>query len=163
MDSAATAQTPQAQAPQQVKESSSARVSVLDPDFILAFGLALILDLLSYIFLALDGGVVAAAVNIVLGGILIVWMTWRGKRLDEAKQQYQEAVQTAQQGREGLRRKRQQATAKRSAKRASRTVTKKTSRRLLRRAIFLYIGTSIPIINLIPFWVPGVILMLREK
>ena len=132
-------------------------VSIFDPDF-LAFALPLagFLDLLSYIFMGLDAGIIAAIVNIILGGLLILWMVWRGKRIDEAKQLYRRGVGTAREGKAGIRRRG-------VATRRMSVVGKRTSRRLLKRSLIMYIGNSIPIVNFIPFWLIGVILMLREK
>jgi len=134
-----------------------AGVSPLDIDFLVfALPLAGLLDILSYIFMGLDAGIVAAVVNIILGGFLILWMVWRGKRIDEAKQLYRRGVGTAREGRAGIRRRG-------VATRRMSVVGKRTSRRLLKRSLIMYIGNSIPIVNFIPFWLIGVILMLREK
>ena len=140
----------------------SAGVGPLDPDFLVfALPLAGILDLLSYIFMGLDAGIVASIVNIILGGLLVLWMVWRGKRIDEAKQMYQQAVHTAHQGKAGLA-ERGRATQKMATKSMS-VAGKRTSRRLLKRALFMYVGEAIPIVNFIPFWLVGVVWMLREK
>ena len=143
----------------ELPEEQSAGVSPLDPDFLLVLPLAGLLDLLSYIFMGLDAGVVASVVNIVLGFIIVAWMVWRGKRMDEAKQQYQQAVQTARAGKAGLA-ERGRATQKMTAKSIG---GKRVSRRLLKRSLLMYAGEAIPIVNFIPFWLVGVIWMLREK
>jgi len=156
MDSAVTAQKQPKQA-EETNEEGSAGVSMLDPDFlVIALPLAFILDALSYIFMGLDAGFIAAGVNIVLGGILVFWMVLRGKRLDEAKQQFKRGYQTAKEGKAGIRRRA-------AATRRTSIVGKRTSRRLLKRSLIMYIGNSIPIVNFIPFWLIGVIMMLREK
>ena len=136
---------------------SQAGVSLLDIDFLVfALPLAGLLDMLSYIFMGMDAGIIAAIVNIILGGLLVIWMVWRGKRMDEAKQQYRRGVGTAREGKAGIHRRRV-ATRRMSA------VGQRTSRRLLKRSLIMYIGNSIPIVNFIPFWLIGVIMMLREK
>lgn len=148
-------------APTQEREEQPAEpeagVSPLDIDF-LAFALPLagLLDLLSYIFMGLDAGIVAAIVNIILGGLLVLWMVWRGKRMDQARQQYRRGYGTARQGKAGIHRRD-------VATRRMGVVGKRMSRRLLKRSLIMYIGNSIPIVNFIPFWLIGVILMLREK
>jgi len=140
-------------------EEPRAGVSMLDIDFLVfALPLAVLLDALSYILLGFDGGIIAAVVNILLGGLLVLWMMWRGKRMDEAKQQYQEAVQNARQSKEDRQKKRAFRRAKTRAK-----VGKRAFKRLSRRALIMFVGNSIPIVNFIPFWLIGVIMMLREK
>ncbi|OHA63986.1 MAG: hypothetical protein A2940_00155 [Candidatus Wildermuthbacteria bacterium RIFCSPLOWO2_01_FULL_48_29] len=138
---------------------SDAGVSPFDPDFLIfALPLAFILDILSYLFMGLDLGIIAAGVNIVLGGILIAWMVHRGKRMDEAKEMYRQGVETARMGRAGIEPRRQITQQKITS-----AVGKTASKRLLKRALFFYAAESIPIVNFIPFWLAGVILMLREK
>jgi hypothetical protein len=141
------------------KNQESARVGILDADFVLIFPLAVILDVLSYILLGFDGGVIAAVVNLILGWIIMLWMIWRGKKLGEAKQEMQERMGSIRE-RKGYR----FGTRKRAAQRAAtRGVDKRVSNRILKRAIIMFVGTSIPIVNLIPFWTIGMIMMLREK
>ena len=154
----ATPQELQAQERQSQQEQERSRVHPMDPDFLLlAFPLALLLDLLSYVFMGLDAGIVAAVINIVLGGLLVLWMVLRGMRLDQAKQPYKQAVKTARMGKAGLQPRR--AAAQQMARAGGRRVSSK----LLRRALIMYVGNSIPILNFIPFWTIGVILTLREK
>jgi len=151
---AATATTNQRPRPQE-DTSGKAGVSILDMDFLLfALPLAGLLDILSWIFMGIDAGMVAAGVNFVLGGLLVGWMVLRGKRWDEARAQHKEAVQTAKGGKKGIQQRRQ-ATTKLAGKRVS--------RRLLKRSLIMYVGNSIPIVNFIPFWLIGVFMMLREK
>lgn len=135
------------------------RVHPLDPDFLVfAMPLALLLDVLSYIFMGLDAGIIAAIANIVLGGLLVLWMVKRGMRLDQAKEMYQQAVQTARKGRAGFQGRREAAQ-----QMATKRMGGKASKRFLKRALIMYVGESIPILNFIPFWLLGVVLMLREK
>jgi len=84
---------------------------------------------------------------------------WRGKRIDEAKQQWRRGVGTTRdkKGKEVAMRRRGAAT------RRMGVVGQRTSRRLLKRSLLMYVGNSIPIVNFIPFWLIGVIMMLREK
>jgi len=139
-----------AEAKQAATTKPSAGVSILDLDFLIfALPLAGLLDILSYIFMGMDAGVIAAVINFVLGGLLVLWMVARGKRMDEARAQHRQGVRTARQGRAGMKQRRM--------------ATKRMSRRLLKRSLIMYIGNSIPIVNFIPFWIIGVIMMLRQK
>lgn len=143
--------------PQENVAGPSSGISIFDLDvLIFALPLAGTLDILSYIFMGLDAGIVAAIVNIVLGGLLVLWMVVKGKRMDQAWQQYRRGVGTAREGRAGIRRRG-------VATRRAGIVGKRMSRRLLKRSLIMYIGNSIPIVNFIPFWLIGVVLMLREK
>ena len=157
MADAATA-TEQVQ-PQQNAAEPPRGVSILDIDF-LAFALPLagFLDILSWIFMGLDAGIIAAVINFILGGALVLWMVWRGKQMDQAKERHRQGVQTARQGRAGMQQRRGAVRGMRKS-----VVDKRTSRRLLKRSLIMYIGNSIPIVNFIPFWLVGVIMMLREK
>lgn len=153
---AAVASAPTKERAEQPAEPQ-AGVSPLDMDFLVfALPLAGLLDGLSYIFMGLDAGIIAAVVNFILGGLLVLWMVWRGKRMDEAKQLHRRGVGTAREGKAGIRR-RSVATRRMGA------VGKRTSRRLLKRSLIMYVGNSVPIVNFIPFWLIGVIMMLREK
>jgi len=135
----------------------TAGISPLDMDvLVFAFPLAGLLDFLSYLFMGLDAGIIAALVNIVLGGLLVLWMVAKGKRMDEARQQYRQAIGTAREGKAGIRRRG-------VATRRTGIVGKRMSRRLFKRSLIMYIGNSIPIVNFIPFWLIGVVMMLREK
>lgn len=139
----------------QQKGARRAPVSALDPVFLVfAFPLAFFLDILSYVFMGLDAGVIAALVNIVLGGALVFWMTRRGMSADRANEMLQESVSTARQGKAGLQQRRASAQ--------SMGIKALRKRRLL-RPLIMYVGNSIPIVNFIPFWLIGIILMLREK
>jgi hypothetical protein len=131
----------------------SRKVSILDPDFLIfAAPLALLLDGLAYVFAFVDGGIIAAVVNIVFGWPLIVWMWIKGKRMDEAKEE-NATLSGAPPKQRG---------AARQARKA-RVPGKRASRRLMKRAIILYAGTAIPIVNFIPFWIIGLIMLLRES
>jgi len=69
----------------------------------------------------------------------------------------QKGVSTARKGKAGIQERRG------SAQQMAKGFGKKTSKRFLKRALIMYIGNSIPIVNFIPFWLIGVVLMLREK
>jgi hypothetical protein len=127
---------------------------ILDPRFILAFVLGIILDALSYILMGVDAGIIAAVVNIVLGWIMVLLMVWMGKDKDEANQMRQQSVDNARLGKKGLAQRRQM---------TSSMVGKRASKRILKRGIIMWIGSSIPIVNFIPFWTVGLVMMLREK
>jgi len=117
---------------------------ILDPRFMLALFLGVILDILSYILMGLDAGIIAAIVNIVLG-LFVVWlMVSLGKDKDQAN---------ARLGRKGLAQRRQM---------TSKLLGKRVSKRVLKRSLIMYVGNSIPIVNFIPFWTVGLIMMLRE-
>jgi len=143
--------------PQESTAESSRGVFILDPDFIaFALPLAIMLDILSWIFMGLDAGIIAGTINALLGGLLVMWMVSRGKQMDQAKEQYRQGVQTARRGRAGMQQRR-------GATRQPSIIGRRTSRRLLKRSLIMYIGNSIPIVNFIPFWIVGVLMMLREK
>ena len=135
---------------------------VLDPRFILAFILGIILDVLAYIFMGLDAGIIAAAVNIVLGW-MIVWLMVQlakskgrdGQRVQQrGNEMRQQATDNARLGKGGMQQRKQMTTD---------LLGKRASKRWLKRSLIMYIGSSIPIINFIPFWTVGVIMLLREK
>ena len=135
-------------------DQPSAGVSIFDPRFIFAFILGITLDVLSYIFMGLDAGIIAAAVNAILG-LFVVWlMVSLGKDKDQANEMRRQAIDNARLGRKGLAQRRQM---------TSKLLGKRASRKILKRSLIMYIGNSIPIVNFIPFWTIGIIMMLREK
>ena len=125
---------------------------ILDPRFMLAFMLGVTLDLLSYVFMGLDAGVIAAAVNSVLGLAMVWLMVQLGKDQGQADQMRQQAIDNAKLGRKGLAQRRQM---------TQNLLGKRASRRILKRSLIMYVGSSIPIVNFIPFWTIGVIMLLR--
>ena len=127
---------------------------ILDPRFMLAFMLGVTLDLLSYVFMGLDAGVIAAAVNSVLGLAMVWLMVQLGKDQGQADQMRQQAIDNARLGRKGLQQRR---------KMTQQLLGKRASKRIFRRTLIMYIGSSIPIVNFIPFWTVGVIMLLRKK
>jgi len=127
---------------------------ILDLRFIFAFFLGFILDILSYIFMGLDAGVIAAGINIVLGWMMVRLMVSLGKDQDQANQMRQQAIDNARQGRKGLQ-QRKEMTQNLLGNRASKSI--------LKRSLIMYVGSSIPIINFIPFWTVGVIMLLRQR
>jgi len=125
----------------------------------LIFFLGVVLDLLSYIFMGLDAGVIAAAVNMVLGGGIVYFMVQIAKdqgREAEMRQQAgemrQQAVQNARLGRKGLQQRREM---------TQNLLGNRASKRIFKRGLIMWIGSSIPIINFIPFWTIGTIMLLR--
>ncbi|MDP2640974.1 MAG: hypothetical protein Q8P39_00320 [Candidatus Yanofskybacteria bacterium] len=127
--------------------ANTSHVSPLDPDFLVfALPLAFLIDISSYLLGGLDLGVTAIVVNLILGVPLFIWMIIRGKNIEEAKQQMQTRTKNLQ--------------GSLAAKRKTRKVA---MRKGIKRGLILFIGNSIPIVNFIPFWLIGVVMMLRER
>jgi hypothetical protein len=134
---------------------------VLDPRFMLAFALGVILDLLSYIFMGLDAGIVAGFVNATLGWMIVWLMVSLSKDKDRSaaaqqrgNEMRQQAVTNARQGRKGLQQRRELAQG---------MLGNKAAKKRFKRWVIMYVGSAIPIINFIPFWTIGAIMLLREK
>ena len=117
--------------------------SAISPDVILfAVPFALTIDILDWFF---DIGTI---VSIIAGLPLIMWMVWRGGRLEKAKEQVQKI---------------RQRVASRSGRKAQAQIMKRAARRVFRRGILVYVAELIPILNLLPFWLIAVFIVLREK
>ncbi|MFH1584826.1 MAG: hypothetical protein ABIB12_01730 [Patescibacteria group bacterium] len=127
---------PEPTVPQETRDASS-KTGVLSPDFLVfALPFALIIDVLDFVF---DIGTVF---SLLLGIPLVLWMVWREGRIKDAGAEIREIAQ-----------KRDEYVAHRkAAKTGAKKVARQGGRRVLRRALFIYVAEAIPIVNLIPFW-----------
>lgn len=110
--------------------------SFLDPDVIIVLFLAIVIDILDVV---LAIGVIA---NLVLGGFLIFWMTWKTGQLESAKERVQNIRQPQQ---------------------ATQAARKKATGRALRRGALFFAGGLVPILSVFMLWTWAVINTVRGK
>lgn len=123
---------------QEEEETQTAQghlVSALAPDFMIMAFLALLVDILDFVF------EIGTIVSLVIGAFFIWWLTWRTGRSVNAQELQQQHMQQQQ----------------------ARRVAKTAVRKALRRGILVFVAELIPLVNLIPFWLVFVMSALREK
>lgn len=109
--------------------------SFLDPDVMLAFLYALVLEALDFF------PVVGSSVSFILGIPLIAWMVWKSKSASSARK----------------------ALDRRSKQQMERAVARRGARRALRRSILTYAVEGIPIVSIFPFWIFSIIMTVRQS
>jgi len=151
------------------RAGASARISPLDPDFILVlFGAAIPFDIIFGI-LELLGllsawvpispvtlKIISIILNILAFTIICGWAIWRSQKIIKTREAQKKALQ------ETLA-KRGMALEKQLTKALAKRGMKALVRRVLIRGLVAVIGGILPLVAFIPFWTITVILTLREK
>lgn len=106
--------------------AESEKVKPLDPDFLI-FAMPFAI-FIDILDWVLDIGTI---VSWLLGIPLVIWMIIRTKRIETAKEQFEKL-------------------------KAAKGVARTGGRNVWRRALLLYLGEAVPIINFLPFWSIGV-------
>ncbi|MBI1984701.1 MAG: hypothetical protein HYS60_01150 [Candidatus Wildermuthbacteria bacterium] len=110
-------------------------VSPLDPDFLVMAALAILVDVLDWVF------EIGTIVSLIIGGFFIWWLVKRtGQSVSSQEVQAQHAQQQEQ-----------------------RQLARAGAKRALRRGILMFVMELIPLVNLIPFWTIFVFSALREQ
>lgn len=159
---------------------ATAKVSPLDPDFILIFFFAMLVDGADIFFeLSGIGKPFGAFFDVFTFMAIAGWMSWRMGRIAENKRARQEAarqrLQQTVQKLEKLKKvgeidsktfdrymRRYSRQMGRGGRMAARIARKPLTRALMRGAVF-FLGEIIFLVGLVPFWLIAVVLMLREK
>lgn len=162
------------------------RVSFLDPDFILIFLFAVLVDSFDMLFFFLGfldlftlSTMISISIDFFVFSIIGSWMYWRMNRIEESKRARQAALRRATQ--KAIQRlDKLQRLGKVSPKVFERYMRRYSQRmgrlgrlaaraarspifRVLIRGLLIILGEVILLIGLIPFWTISVVLMLREK
>ena len=141
---------------EQVEDASErARVSPLDPDFLIILGFAIIVDAIDMIIEWFSILVIPKLVLIIFDIVTFIiiggWIYWRTGKIMQSRKDFVEGLT-----------KKSEKMAKQVAK-LERQLLKSPIGRTLIRASLAFLGELIPYIGLIPFWTISVILALREK
>ena len=118
----------------------------MDPDVIIVLLLAVIIDILDVVL------AIGVIVNLILGGVLILWMIWKTGKLESAREQI-ERVRQAPKVRQDFRQSQQ----------ASIAARKKATGRALKRGVLFFLGGLVPILSIFMLWTWAVINTVRGK
>ena len=149
MAETATATPPQeTEQPQEAanQQQGTPQGSFLDPDVIIVLLLAVIIDILDVVL------AIGVIVNLILGGVLILWMIWKTGKLESAREQI-ERVRQAPKVRQDFRQSQQ----------ASIAARKKATGRALKRGVLFFLGGLVPILSIFMLWTWAVINTVRGK
>ena len=128
------------------QQQETAQGSFLDPDVIIVLLLAVIIDILDVVL------AIGVIVNLILGGVLILWMIWKTGKLESAREQI-ERVRQAPKVRQDFRQSQQ----------ASIAARKKATGRALKRGVLFFLGGLVPILSIFMLWTWAVINTVRGK